>query len=418
MVVSPRGAFHGEVVVAYRLMTTYGVTADGTARLTFRERPDPSQDAEVTGLINAQAQAANRFGSAQIGNVNRRLEAVREGRGRGASLALSFTQDTLREPEPGVGSGGVAQEREAFLNRNLVNAKKAAEAEHPSFKAKAAQAAQQVGVWAGGVVNLGSRKAQGARGGFDFNTSGVSGGADLALSDKLVVGAGAGFGVDKSDIGDKGTRSEASSVSGFVYGSFAPRDQVFVDGVLGVSKLEFESRRYLTANGGMVTGSRSGEQLFGSVAAGYAGEWNGWRLSPYGRLEYLMTELGGFTERGDDTFALRFRKQSTDQLTGAFGLRGEYDVRLDRGLLSPSFRAEYRLALSDAGKAEVSYADWLDSPLYQVGLASYDNRRLMLGLGLRWTGFNGWSLSVDADSSVADSGGQDIGLRASGSTKF
>ena len=93
-------------------------------------------------------------------------------------------------------------------------------------------------------------------------------------------------------------------------------------------------------------------------------------------------------------------------------------MRLDRGLLSPSFRAEYRLALSDAGKAEVSYADWLDSPLYQVGLASYDNRRLMLGLGLRWTGFNGWSLSVDADSSVADSGGQDIGLRASGSTKF
>src|SRR5690606_20456617 len=111
-------------------------------------------------------------------------------------------------------------------------------------------------------------------------------------------------------------------------------------------------------------------------------------------------------------------KQTTDQLTGALGLRGEYDVRIDRATLSPTFRAEYRLALNDAGKAEVSYADWLDSPLYQIGLSSYDNRRFLVGLGMRWTGDNGWSVSVDADSSVADTGGNGLGLRVSGNGKF
>ena len=280
------------------------------------------------------------------------------------------------------------------------------------------QAAQDFGVWAGGVLELGSRKASGSRGRFDFNTSGVSGGVDLALNDRVVVGAGAGFGVDKSDVGENGTRSEASSLSGFVYGSYAASRQIFVDGVVGVSKLEFDSRRYVSHTGNMVTGSRSGDQVFGAVSAGYVGEWGGWRLSPYGRLEYLFTELAGFTERGDDTFALRFNRQSLDQVTGVLGLRGEYGIQMDAGLLSPSFRAEYRAALSGAGKSEVVYADWLASPVYQVGVASYDDRRLMLGLGLRWTGVNGWSFSADADSSVADSGGDAMGVRIGGSGKF
>ena len=419
MMITPRGQFHGDVIVDYRLARADGATADGRARLTFNERPDPSRDPEVTGLVNAQAQAANRFGSAQIANVNRRLEAVRDGRGRGASMSLSLASTTGREPELGAAASAVQQEREVFLNRNAGGSSvEAVGPDHAGLASKSSQAVQQFGVWAGGVLELGSRKASGSRGGFDFNTSGVSGGADVAVSDKLVVGGGAGFGIDKSDVGDNGTRSEATSVSAFLYGSYSPLEQVFIDGVIGASKLDFESRRFVTNTKGMVTGKRSGDQFFGSLSAGYAGDWSGWRLSPYGRLEYLMSELGGFTEQGDDTFALRFRKQTTDQLTGALGLRGEYDFRIDRATLSPTFRAEYRLALSDAGKAEVSYADWLDSPLYQIGLSNYDNRRFLLGLGMRWTGDNGWSVSVDADSSVADTGGNGLGLRVSGNGKF
>ena len=119
-----------------------------------------------------------------------------------------------------------------------------------------------------------------------------------------------------------------------------------------------------------------------------------------------------------NTFALRFNRQSLDQMTGVLGLRGEYGIQMDAGLLSPSFRAEYRAALSGSSKAQVAYADWLASPIYQIGVATYDDRRLMLGLGLRWTGINGWSFSADADSSVADNGGDALGVRVNASGKF
>ena len=65
-----------------------GFTATRAYAVTVAPRPDPTQDAEVRGLLDAQAQATRRFATAQIDNFHARLESLH---GRGGSHSTSFS---------------------------------------------------------------------------------------------------------------------------------------------------------------------------------------------------------------------------------------------------------------------------------------------------------------------------------------
>ncbi|WP_282361514.1 putative Ig domain-containing protein [Pseudomonas sp. PS01300] len=72
----PAAAFAGTAVVTFSLESTSGASATGTVTFSVQARPDPSKDAEVIGLLNAQSRAADRFASTQMDNFNRRLEQL------------------------------------------------------------------------------------------------------------------------------------------------------------------------------------------------------------------------------------------------------------------------------------------------------------------------------------------------------
>jgi plastocyanin len=56
-----------------------GATGSFTVTIDVAPRPDPTQDPTVRGLSGAQVSAASRFGSAQIGNLNARMQMLRLG---------------------------------------------------------------------------------------------------------------------------------------------------------------------------------------------------------------------------------------------------------------------------------------------------------------------------------------------------
>ncbi|MCH3828572.1 autotransporter outer membrane beta-barrel domain-containing protein, partial [Campylobacter jejuni] len=74
---------------------------------------------------------------------------------------------------------------------------------------------------------------------------GVSLGADYRVSPDLVAGMGIGYGREISDIGSNGTRSTGTALSAAFYGSYHPAPY-FVDALLGVTRLDFDSRRHVT----------------------------------------------------------------------------------------------------------------------------------------------------------------------------
>lgn len=89
---------------------------------------------------------------------------------------------------------------------------------------------------------------------------GVSTGVDYRFTPTVTAGVGMGFGRDVSDIGDTGTRSNGRSLSTALYASYHP-DAVFVDGLLGYSRLDFDSKRHVSETDVYARGSRAGSRL-------------------------------------------------------------------------------------------------------------------------------------------------------------
>lgn len=75
---TPTHDFFGSDTFRY---TAYGAggTASGTVTLVITQRPDPTQDPDVAGLVLAEADQARRFSRTQIGNIEARLEALHNG---------------------------------------------------------------------------------------------------------------------------------------------------------------------------------------------------------------------------------------------------------------------------------------------------------------------------------------------------
>ena len=404
----PADDYFGEVVVRYSLTNRYAAPTMGTVRFMVDTRIDPSRDPKVAATLNAQAQAAARFGEAQIANVGRRMETVRSG-GGGAGISLSAARPTLTT-DP-----FVDQSRGQMLAdlRAAVSPQVAAGAVETSPNAKPASG--PVAVWTGGVIELGERRERVGSGGFDFATSGVSLGADVRLSDQVVVGAGVGLGHDRSDLGE-GSKVEADAISAFGYGSWKPTELLFLDAVVGFGRLDFDTTRQ-AAGGALLRGSRSGDQWFAAISSGLEFNRGALMLSPYGRVEAMSTRLSEYAEQGDQAKALRFAAQNLEQVTGVVGLRGSYRVVLDRGVLEPTLRGEYHWSLRESGVARLGYAYGSDVMPYEVLMSAFDEYRAEAGVGLRWITLGGWSYALEVEGRTSQ-GGSSTTLRVGGSGTF
>ncbi|WP_379063683.1 putative Ig domain-containing protein [Mesorhizobium sp. UC74_2] len=382
----------GAVAVSYTLSNRWGVSVPATVTFNIAARPDPAQDPEVTGLIAAQMEAASRLAASQTRNFNGRLEQLHDegqrhansvgiqlGLANGAKKPLGYTGDE-RDRQQSVFMQGFPMDRLDGKQGDMQNA---------------------MAFWAGGFINFGQRD-----GAIDIRQTlaGISGGVDYRFSPRFVGGVGFGYGRDSADIGDKGTRSEASALSVAAYGSYSPLANVFIDGLLGYSRLDFESRRFVTPTGDFATGGRDGQQLFGSLTTAYEHQRDGWLLSPYGRLEASWSRLDSYTEISAGSFSLVYGEQSLTTLAGVLGLRAQYAVATTWGVFTPKARLEYTHDFSGSSRASVGYADLGNGLPYGFDVEGSVKDRLGIGLGFDAGLDNGWLLGLDYSTALAGSG--------------
>lgn len=402
---TPAEGFFGEVIVRYSLVNRFAAPSSGLVRIAVDNRPDPSRDPKIAALVSATAQAANNFGSTQIANVSRHLESVRAGSGQGG-VSLASARPVLAE-EPFV------DRAKAAMLADLRAAVAPAAAEDGPIVGT--RLTSPLAVWTGGVIELGERRQRDGNSGFDFATSGASVGADLRFSDALIAGAGVGYGRTISDLGD-GAKLTAKSYSGFLYASYQPASIWFVDGVLGASRMEFDTQR-LTASEARLQGERNGQQWFASITSGLDLQFDRWSITPYGRFEALSADLKEYSETGDLSAALRFAEQTIEQQTGALGLRGSYLIKSSLGVFEPTFRGEYHWSLKASEAARIGYANGQEGERYSLPLTSYGDSRGLIGLGLRWQTMGSWNFAIEAEANHAN-GGASSSLRISGAGTF
>ncbi len=384
---TPVIGYSGVAVATFTLSNAYATSAPATVEIDVAPRSDPSKDAEVLGILNAQAEAARRFASAQIGNFQKRMEGLHDG-GTGGSRfdnGLSFSVD------PRCRDGASRTPGSDCRNPDLADEQAAAEG-----KPRVEGTGPQYGLWTGGTIESGNRDGRGGgSGGLDFKTSGISLGADYRVRRDFAFGGGIGYGRDDTDVGTRGSRSKGESYSAVLYASYHPGESFYLDGLLGYQWLSFDSRRYVTDTGGMVNGRRDGNQWFASVSTGLEYQREQVRITPYARLDVARATLDGYTESGDAQYVLKYRDQDVDTTTTSLGLRLDWRYPVRWGTFSPQVRLEYQHDFQDASYAIMSYADMVGGPFYRARLQGLDRNRFVFGLGAVLQTERDWALRLE-----------------------
>lgn len=368
----------GAVLIRYTLTNAWGTSTPATVTLQVSARPDPGKDSEVIGLLNAQAQSAEQFANAQIGNFNDRLEQLHDERTRhdnSFNVHVGLPQSPMSPQAQGAPNGQNDMHGADGMN-SLAAAPSPDSARVPKLPHWIAD--DKLAVWTGGFVNFGTSDRDTVR--LSHTLVGVSAGADYRFLPALVAGLGFGYGRDVSDVGSSGTESNGEAFSAAFYGSYHP-GPVFVDGLLGFGHLDFDSRRFVTETGGYANGARAGDQVFGSLSSGY--EWrSGLTLfAPYGRMQFSSTLLRHYSESDAGAFDLSYANQRLAMVSAVAGVRGEYGVPVSWGAVKLSGRLEYSHALTGTSTARLGYADTNDDA-YAVTVLGLSENQLTAAVGV------------------------------------
>lgn len=388
-----------------------GFTGTRTYALEIVDRPDPSRDPEVRGLLEAQADSARRFASAQMGNFQQRLENLHDNRG-GAQLSnrLSFVVSQHCVERIGRKPGDPCDELMASNDAVGMAAGGADDAQDAAGGGTGGSSASPFGAWVGGVIRSGNQDGRGGGAGADFESDGISAGVDYRVSPDFAFGGGIGLGRDDSDVGDNGSRVEGDAYAFVLYASYHPGDRFFVDGLLGYQQLSYDLRRYVTPTGGFVRGSRDGSQWFGSLSAGAQYQRDNWQLTPYARVDLSRANLDGYVERGDPIYSLAYGDMDVDSTTANLGFRFESRRPTRWGAFAPQARLEYQYDFDGDSSASMRYADLLTGPLYHAALTGFDRSRFMIGLGAMFYLPRDMGLRVEYRGLFGDGGDRDNGF--------
>ena len=413
---TPTATYQGTATVTFTLSNAYATSAVTVITIEVVERPDPTLDSEVMGILNAETAATRRFATSQIGNFQQRLEGLHDSdNGQEPTDGLAFVQGIVLSFDSTCG------EAEQAAKGPDCGRSKASDPDWP-FKSSLDDTTtsgtpggfgtgsfghSKVTIWTGGSINIGERDGDD---GYKFETTGLSAGVDYRFSRAFAIGLGMGYGRDVSDIGDNGSRSTGKAYTAGLYATYHPGQDYFIDGLVGYQWLSFDSQRYLTSGGGFATGERDGGQFLASVSAGKKFEIEQWQISPYARLDVARATLDAFTESGDPSSALHYGEQDISTTTGNLGLTLNYKFATDFGLVSPQLRLEYQHDFQGDSSITMNYADLFGGPFYHTSIDGMGKDRFVLGLGVNVQTVQDFAVRLEYRGLLGSDGDTDNGF--------
>ena len=438
--VTPNNRFGGQIVVAYTLSNVFGASAPSTVTLTVQARPDPRNDPDIAAISDAQAETTRRFARAQVSNFMRRAEQLHNG-GGSAGLAMGVTlasrdgsapmqrpddknwglaiTERMRVSGEDPAIGRVVNNPQSPLSRGdqLGSGRTIAgtggagtggaggadgaagdDRAAPGKGAVDEDGNRRIGslaIWAGGAIDIGTRDRRTDRSKITATTAGLSAGADIKLSEGVLVGLGGGYGNDLSRIGTAAQVRGTSTIYA-AYASVQPASGTFIDGMIGRGQLDFTTRRIAQAVNATARGSRDGSYTIAAISLGIDRAEGPLQWSIYGRGEYMDADLDAYAESGAGRYNLRFDARQVRSITGTLGGRLQYRQKTGFGSITPRLRVEWNHEFANVDAQWLDYADIPGAAIYALAGNGWRREQLQLSFGTRFDILSsGWSFDFE-----------------------
>jgi len=153
----------------------------------------------------------------------------------------------------------------------------------------------------------------------DINT--ITAGADMKLSDRLLIGVAFGYSENKGDFGGGNGGYKLKETAGTVYAGYGDGPW-YVGATLGAGDLDFGDVHRNVQLGALTRGESAdarGWHAMGSVLGGYWFAYNDWLHGPFARVSYQEIHVKAFSERGSDSTALSYGEQERKSLITSLG---------------------------------------------------------------------------------------------------
>lgn len=202
----------------------------------------------------------------------------------------------------------------------------------------------RLGLFINGSGGFGDKNPTVMEAGFDFITGGVTAGLDYRFSDSVIGGVAMGYTTTDNDFLFGAGNLAVDAVSMSLFGTYFPTDAVYIDLIVSVSLIDQDLTRNLvwpTVNR-VALGNTDAQEFSVSVGGGYDFNYQGWTFGPYGRVDYVNTEIDGFTERGAFGMNLTFGGQDITSVATLLGGRVTHAISTDFGVLIPELHADWQ----------------------------------------------------------------------------
>jgi hypothetical protein len=407
---APARGYSGEDSLVFTATGPGGTSGPATLSITVGARPDPSKDPQLAALVSAGLAAQRRMTQAQIGNVQRRLDALHEDVQAPVSMGLAFMSldaplsqqqrdiQSLRSMTDPLAYDWTAKPRPGSEVDKTWSA-------FPKTAAPRAGQRSAFSLWTGGNILYGSqRNANGDPQRDRFTSEGLTFGADFLAAPGLKVGLAAGLGGEDASLsGGANSRTRFGAFMG--YASWQALNGIFVDALAGYGRGGIEARRVESIEDALLRSHRDTGSVFGSLSLTSEHRWGALKFAPFARIDVAWTSLGAATETGSDIAALRYDAVKAQSAAGVAGLRASYLFVTDWGRVEPRIRVEWRQSLEGSYRQNLSYADVIGGSQYVLTGASRSQGSILGALGLTIETENLLSVDIEYGAAPASVGG-------------
>jgi outer membrane autotransporter protein len=275
----------------------------------------------------------------------------------------------------------------------------------------------KLGVFVTGSIGTGKKNETDKESGFDFDTYGLTIGADYRITQQFVLGSALGYIDAQTELDNNAGDLDTQGYSLSFYGTYYHAQNYFLDFAATYGSNNFDQKRRIDYQlNGLADVSQDlsadydGDLYSLFVGSGYEFNRGEWAFGPRFDLEYLRSNVDEFTEEAsypnEDGGGWATRVSDTKQtwLTFNFGGKVTYTYSAPWGVMLPYARLDWLHEFKDDAQTNTAYfVDDLNGNAIEITTDDPDRDYMRLRIGTSMQFKNGIAGFIDYDTLLANS---------------